>query len=219
MLTRTLIVSALLTLTSLAAPAAAQDAVAPAPAAPVTTAPVMVPAAAPASATLTSGAYAVPPGYATTSSGTVIPTTDRRGRMLVGTRHEMQSDRGLWGLGLGLFLAGWALDIAGTAIFNAVSDDRDGAQEEDAMAWSILPFVGPFVQLGLEAPHPALPITSGLLQITGLVLFVLGMTSQHDAEIPVYAFGDPSDARTARLGLDLSPTAGGAYATLTLHSM
>ena len=57
------------------------------------------------------------------------------------------------------------------------------------------------------------------MQITGLVLFVMGMTTTHDAEVPIYAFGDPSDPRTARLGMTLSPTAGGAYATLALHAM
>lgn len=148
-----------------------------------------------------------------------FPLRDRHGRTLVDTRHENQPDRGLWGTGLGLFLAGWVLDIVGTAIFNAASDDRSGANEEDAQAWSLLPIVGPLVQLGIEAPHPALPLTSGLLQISGLVLFVVGMTSNHDVEIPVYAWGDPHDAATARLGLDITPTNGGAYASLTLHAM
>ncbi len=209
MLIRTLVTCTLtcgLAFASTASPAAAQTTALSAPATSTPT-------------PSTPAATYVPPGYAETSSGAVVPMHDRRGRTLVGTRREVQSDRGLWGLGLGLFLAGWALDIAGTAIFNAVSHDRDGSLEEDAMAWSILPIVGPFVQLGLQAPHPALPITSGLLQISGLVLFIVGMTSQHEAEIPIYAWGDPADAGTARLGLDLAPTPGGAYATLTLHAM
>lgn len=204
---RTLVVFALLG--AVAAPASAQEVATPAPyvysppAAPT-------PAPAAASAPRTLDPVLVESGF---------ELRDRRGRELVAIRHEMQSDRGLWGLGIGLFAAGWALDIIGTGIFNGVSEDRSGANEEDAMAWSIVPLVGPFIQLGIQAPHPALPITSGLLQITGLVLFIVGITSQHDAEIPVYAWGDPADARTARLGLDLQSTNGGAYATLTLHTM
>lgn len=143
-----------------------------------------------------------------------FPPHDRRGRVLIGTRQELQTDRGLWGAGLGLFLAGWVIDIVGTAIFNAVSDDRDGSVEEDAMAWSLVPWVGPMIQLGLEAPHPALPIMTGLLQITGTVLFVLGVTSQNETEVPIY--GRPG---TASLGFDIAPTDGGAYAALTLHTM
>lgn len=152
------------------------------------------------------------------STSYLFPPTDRRGRVLMGTRHEMQSDRGLWGAGLGLFLGGWALDIVGTAIFNAVSNDRDGAAEEDAMAWSIVPFVGPIVQLALEAPHPALPLTSALMQIGGLVMFCLGITSQHDVEIPIYGYAD-AGTPSMTLGLDLRPTDGGGYASLTLHTM
>ena len=51
------------------------------------------------------------------------------------------------------------------------------------------------------------------------MLFILGMTSQHDVEIPVYAWGDPASSATPRLGLDVRTTDGGAYAALTLHTM
>jgi hypothetical protein len=161
------------------------------------------------------------PTYGTTlySAPQYVPTGRGRERAVVGVRHEQQNDRGLWGAGLGLFLGGWAADIALTALGNAISNDRPPSAEEDALAWSLLPLVGPIVQLGIGAPHPAIPILGGVMQITGLVLFVMGMTSTHDAEVPIYAFGDPHDARTARLGMSLSPTAGGAYASFTLHAM
>lgn len=193
---------------AIAAPAAAQDAM-PAPTTTVIVAP-------PTGTPPQQQQYVAPsyqrPVYAYAGRG-------REPRTVVGTRHEMQNDRGLWGLGLGLVLGGWALDIVLTAVGNAISHDRSDADEQDAQAWSILPFAGPIIQLGVGAPHPAIPITTGLLQISGLVCFVLGMTSQHDTEIPIYAFGDPSDARTARIGLSIEPTNGGAYASLTLHTM
>jgi hypothetical protein len=172
-----------------------------------------------------------PPAVAPTSAPTVAPTPSgtqyyaapqvvgvgRRERLVIGTRHEMQEDRGLWGAGLGLFLAGWGLDIALTAVANAISTDRTDAAEQDAQAWSLLPIVGPLVQLGIEAPHPAIPILTELMQIGGLVCFIMGMTSTHDAEVPIYAFGDPHDARTARIGMSMTPTAGGASVALSLH--
>lgn len=190
-----------------AAPAAAQDVVSvPAPA------PVIVTTPAPSSS-----AYAAPTYGAPSYGATVYTGRGRVPRTVIGTRHETQNDRGLWGGGIGLFVAGWVVDIGLTALGNAISTDRTDANEQDALAWSLLPFVGPLVQLGIQAPHPAIPILAEVMQIGGLVMFVLGMTSTHDAEVPVYAFGDPHDARTARLGMTLAPTAGGGYATLSLH--
>ncbi len=196
-----------LSLLLLAAPAAAQQAVDPSTAQSFTQ-------VAPASAM----AYETAPVPAGPGVVSAFPRTDRHGRVLAGTRHETQSDRGLWGAGLGLFIGGWVLDIVGTAIFNAVSDDRDGALEEDAMAWSIVPFVGPIVQLALQAPHPALPLTSGLMQIGGLVLFCLGITSQHDVEIPIYGYAD-AGSPSMTLGFDARPMGDGGYASVTLHTM
>ncbi len=194
---------ALVSLLPLSSPALAQEV-------------VTVPAgygAAPSSPPASTPIVAEPAPSRAASSGTysVFPPRDRSGRMLIGTRHEMQNDRGLWGTGLGLFLAGWVIDIAGTAIFNAASNDREGALEQDAMAWSIVPWVGPMIQLGLQAPHPALPIMSGLLQLGGTVLFIFGLSTQHDVEVPIY--GWPG---MARIGFAVAPTEGGAIASATL---
>jgi hypothetical protein len=188
----------------------------------VTSLALAAPAAAQAPLVVTEAPSAAPsPTYGTTlyEAPRYVATGRGRERAILGMRHEQQNDRGLWGAGLGIFLAGWAADIALTALGNAISSDRTPANEEDALAWSVLPFVGPIVQLGIGAPHPAIPVLGGVMQITGLVLFVMGMTNTHDAEVPIYAFGDPSDARTARLGMSLSPTAGGAFASFTLHAM
>ncbi len=191
---RSLIVSALIL--AFAAPAAAQDSM------------LVAPASTPTIYTA--------PRYAQTYE---YGGRGRGARLVIGTRHEQRPDGPLWGGGLAMFLAGWALDIAITAGANAISHDRTDAAEQDAQAWSIVPLVGPLVQLGIEAPHPAIPIFTELLQIGGLVMFVLGLTNTHDTEVPIYAFGDPHDARSARLGMGLATTAGGAYATITLHTM
>ena len=167
---------------------------------------------APASATAPAYApvYAPPydPSYASMPRG-------RGGRIVIGTRHEQQSDRGLWGAGLGLFLGGWVLDIVGTAIANAMSD-RSSTDENNAQAWSVMPLGGPIAQLVVGAPHPALPLTFGIMQITGLVMFVMGLTSTHDAEVPVYALGDPSDPTTPRLAFEVTPRSDGGFASVTL---
>jgi hypothetical protein len=189
---------------SVAAPAAAQ---APAPT------PAPTPMSAPTTAPTIYSAPSYAPSYAYAPRG-------RPERVQTGVRTERQTDRGLWGGGIGLFLAGWVLDFAVlTPLANAMSTDRTDAAEQDAWAWSLLPIAGPVIQLGVGAPHPAIPITTGLMQIGGLVMFILGMTTFHDTEVPVYAFGDPHDPRTARLSMDVSPMGDGAYATLTLHTM
>lgn len=188
---------------SIAAPAAAQSTLT-APQAPPTSAPVV---------------YAAP-GYAPAYSPYQYAPRGQPQRVQTGVRTERQPDRSMWGAGLALFLAGWVLDFAAlTPLANAISDDRTDAVEEDAWAWALVPVVGPIIQLGVGAPHPAIPITTGLMQIAGLVMFIVGLTSFHDVEIPVYAFGDANDPRTARLSMDVSPMGDGAYATLTLRAM
>ena len=191
--------------------------------------PTVAPAPAPASVIVTTVAptptvYASPlyaPIYDTRYDTRYAPAArGRPQRVQIGVRTERQSDQGLWGLGLGFFIAGWVLDFAVlTPIANAMSHDRTDAAEQDAWAWSLMPVVGPIVQLAIGAPHPAIPLLTGVMQIGGLVLLAMGLTSTHDAEVPVYAFGDPSDPRTARLSMGLAPMVDGGYATLTLHAM
>jgi hypothetical protein len=159
-----------------------------------------------------------PAGYGTmpapyTSSYSGYGTRGRAGRVVVGMRHEQQPDRGLWGGGLGLFLAGWVLDIISVPIANSFHP-RDNWT--DSLAWGVLPFAGPVGQLTVGAPHPALPITFGLMEIVGAVMFIVGLTSTHDAEVPVYAFGDPSNPETPRLAFNVTPSDGGGYASATL---
>jgi hypothetical protein len=137
----------------------------------------------------------------------------RGGRVVIGTRHEQQSDRGLWGGGLGLFIAGWALDILSVPIANAIHP-RDNWT--DSLAWGVLPIAGPVGQLTVGAPHPALPITFGIMEIAGAIMFIMGVTSTHDAEVPVYALGDPRDPMTPRLAFSVAPSDSGGFASATL---
>lgn len=137
-------------------------------------------------------------------------------RPIVGYRTETRARTALWGPGLGLFLAGYVLNWAAlTPLANAISEDRDGADEEDAWAWSLLPIAGPVIQLAIGAPHPAIPITTGLLQLVGAVLFVWGVTDQETVRIPVRA-GDPDDPSIPTLGFDASPLPGGGEVRVSL---
>lgn len=139
-----------------------------------------------------------------------------RDRPIVGYRTETRSQPALWGTGLGLFLAGYVLDFAIlTPIANAISNDRDGADEEDAWAWSLLPLAGPVIQLGIGAPHPAIPIATGLMQIAGAVLFIVGLTDQQTVRVPVRA-GDPDDPSIPTLGFDATPLPGGGQVSVSL---
>ncbi len=135
---------------------------------------------------------------------------------IVGYRETTQSRPALWGPGLGIFLAGYVLNFAAfTPLANAISSDRDGASEQDAWAWSLLPLAGPIVQLGIGAPHPAIPITMGLMQIGGLVMFIYGLAEQETVRVPVHV-GDPDDPNIPTISFDASPLPGGGQFTVRL---
>ncbi len=180
----------------------------------------------PATPTTAQGATPTPV-YGPRSSGTV-GARDRypagiyqptRGRAIIGYRTEMRNPPELWGTGLGLFLAGWVLDFAAlTPIGNAMSRDRSEANKQDAQAWALVPIVGPLVQLGIEAPHPAIPILTGIMQIGGLVLFALGLTTQQAHRAAIYQ-GSPEDPSMLTVELDGGATSDGAYLGLTVRHL
>jgi hypothetical protein len=99
---------------------------------------------------------------------------------------ETRSRKSLWMPGIILLGLGWFANFTlATPVANAVSSDRDGADEEDAWAWSVVPIVGPIAQLTIGAPHPAIALTMGLFQIGGLALFIAGLVSKEEVEVPV----------------------------------
>lgn len=143
------------------------------------------------------------------------PPSRGRGRLVVGQRTETRSVRAMWVPGLVLLAAGWLGDIAITPLANSLSTDRDPAAEEDAWAWSLVPVAGPIAQLVIGAPHPAIPVMTGLFQIGGLVLFAVGVASQEQVRVPIYQ-GDPDDPTATRVDLGVAPTAGGGQIGLTV---
>jgi hypothetical protein len=143
----------------------------------------------------------------------------RRGRAIVAYRTETRNPPALWGAGLGLFLGGWVLHFAAlTPIANAVSNERSNAAEQDAQAWALVPIAGPLAQLGLEAPHPAIPILAGALQIGGIVLFALGLTTTEQTRVPIYE-GSPEDPSMLTVELDGGASPDGAFVGLTLRHL
>jgi hypothetical protein len=157
--------------------------------------------------------YPPPPAYG------YVPPVSRRHREIVGYRQETRNPPSVWGTGLGFLLSGWVLNFAIlTPIANAVSIDRPGASEQDAWAWSLLPVAGPLIQLALEAPHPAIPIISGLMQLGGLIAFVAGLSSRETRSVPVYR-GDPDDPSMLRVEMDASTVQGGGVVQLTLSHL
>jgi hypothetical protein len=144
-------------------------------------------------------------------------TVPRHRSEIVGYRQESRNPPAVWSAGLGFFIAGYALNFAIlTPIANALSVDRPGASEQDAWAWSLLPILGPIVQLGIEAPHPAIPLLTGLMQIGGLTTFIVGLTMREvTRHVPIYR-GDPEDPSMLRVELDASPLEGGGQVSLTV---
>ncbi|MFK7985318.1 MAG: hypothetical protein AB8I08_04735 [Sandaracinaceae bacterium] len=159
-----------------------------------------------------------PPARAVHDSGGGYTFVEGRGRqrVVIGYRDIRRSPPEIWGTGLGLFLAGYVLDFAVlTPIANAISNDRDGGDEEDAWAWALIPVAGPIIQLGVGAPHPAIPIATGLMQIGGLVTFILGVLDEQTTSIPIYQ-GSEHDPSMLRIGLDAAQLDGGAALRVTL---
>lgn len=215
--------------TSLASAASAQDAPPPQAPPPPTYAPAPAPTyGAPAYGQPTYGqppygqpapAYGYPApayGYPAPGYGYYPTAPVRRGRVVVGHRNVERPNPALWGTGLALLLAGWVLDFAVlTPLANAISDDRPPEVEEDSWAWSLLPLVGPWIQLGLEAPHPAIPITLGLMQLAGAGMIIAGLVSHQSIRVPIYE-GDPDAPGSARVDLGVAPSPGGGVLTLAL---
>lgn len=138
----------------------------------------------------------------------------RRRPQIVGYRTEEREVRSLWIPGLITLGVGYLLDVIGTPVANSISNDRPESDEEDAMAWALIPIAGPIIQLGIGAPHPALPITSGLLQLGGLTMFIAGLTMREEARVPIYE-GDADDP-TRRVDVQAVPLPGGGQVNVTL---
>jgi hypothetical protein len=145
-----------------------------------------------------------------------VPTAAAARPRLLGYRTEERSVRAMWVPGMVAFLAGWVLNFGvATPLANAISNDRDGAVEEDAWAWSLVPLAGPLVQLGIGAPHPAIPLVMLTLQGVGLGMFIAGLVMKETVRLPVYE-GDPHDPNATRIDLSAIPVEGGAQVGLTL---
>ena len=141
-----------------------------------------------------------------------------RGRAIIGYRTETRNPPELWGTGIGLAAGGWVLNLILTAAANSVSTERPPAVEQDAQAWAAVPFVGPFLQLALEAPHPAMPILTGLIQYAGLISFIVGVTTQQVNRAPIYE-GSPDDPSMLRVELDASGGPDGAFVGITVRHL
>ena len=191
-------------------PAAADPDAAPSTVAPPARSPAVAPRSAPGRD------YERPPAHAYQPSYAPVYGSTGRNRPIVAYRNETRAPPSIWGTGLGLFIAGYVLNLAITPLANAISDERSPADEQDAWAWSLLPVVGPMVQLGVGAPHPAVPITTGLLQLVGVVLFTWGLTESESVRVPV-RLGDPQDPNVPTLGFDVDSLPGGAQIRVSLQ--
>lgn len=57
-----------------------------------------------------------------------------------------------------------------------------------------------------------------MLQIGGLIAFLVGVTTQEEHHAPIYE-GDPDDPRTLRVELDGGPIEGGVHVGLTIRHL
>ncbi len=156
-------------------------------------------------------AYQPQGGYPVGAYGYQVPTQQQPQFHF---EERERATRRLWLPGVILFGLGWVGDFAiATPLANSISDERDPAIEQDAWAWSVVPIVGPIAQLVTGAPHPAIPVTMGLMQIGGLALFIAGMLTKETVQVRVMG---PPDGHGTTVDLDAVPVQGGGMLQVTV---
>ena len=114
-------------------------------------------------------------------------------------RVQPQAEQGLiaprtrprWGLAIGggvMTLVAYGVNIGGSAIWYTTSIFT--GQRDDYFHWSLVPVVGPFVQMGfVQGQDWQIPILAvvGAAQIAGVVMAIVGTVSREVVEPPALA--------------------------------
>lgn len=117
------------------------------------------------------------------------------------------SVKGLWIPGIIIFGASWALTATTASAFTA--------GDYALFAW--IPLVGPWLMLGAAGNDEQVgaALASGILQLAGATMFILGLTLRQTVRVAEYSF-DERDARAPQLAFELLPAPAGAMVGLTL---
>lgn len=93
---------------------------------------------------------------------------------------EETSVKALWMPGMIAFLAGWVLNFTlvtpiGIAAKSGSCARSLGCNADESWSWSIVPLIGPWVQLGFHTPEAPIPVTMGIIQAAGATMFIAGL--------------------------------------------
>lgn len=152
---------------------------------------------------------AQPPPWAAPGPGQPPPpwAAPAAGPRQVGERVEKQPIKGLAIAGGVVLGAVWLLTISITAAINV---SLDSSRTEQNIGFSAIPVAGPMVILGTDSGAddyaPAL-IVSTVLQSSGLIMLVTGLSIRREKRIPVYATVGPVRPEGAKSALSIAPWA------------
>jgi hypothetical protein len=132
--------------------------------------------------------------------------------------HHSANIPALYVPGLILLIGGYAANVFGLAWYAADQLATYRAPGEDWYLYGLVPIVGPFLQFGADpgAQAEGVSIITGIAQVGGLIMTILGFALTDEWDEPVYVFNE-ADPMSPRLSFELATApGGGAIATGTL---
>jgi hypothetical protein len=129
--------------------------------------------------------------------------------------HHSSNIPALWVPGLILLVGGYAVNVLGLSY--AIASQLNIYPNTDWYLYGLVPLAGPFLQFLSDGPQAeGLSIITGVAQIAGLVMLILGFAIQDEWDEPVYVF-DEENPYSPRLSFNLEGApGGGAVGTATL---
>ena len=127
----------------------------------------------------------------------------------------------LIGPGIGLFVGGWLVTFLATSVWYGETTTCSSTgwfgytcthygPQDLALAMSFVPLVGPWLMLGDDGLRGAdfiIPVLFGLLQTTGLVLIIVGVSLPGEPVEPEFSIAGVT------VRFDVAPLSGGGLAT------
>jgi hypothetical protein len=119
--------------------------------------------------------------------------------------------------GIVALVGGYALNLFGLAWLAEGEINGGGYPGIDYYLYGLIPIAGPWLQFGASGPNSyVMSVITGVLEVGGLLLTILGASIQEEWDEPVYVL-DESDPRSPTLAFGLDGAlGGGAVATATL---
>lgn len=155
--------------------------------------------------------YTAPAGPTTSGPSSYVAAEPAPTRYI----HRSANIPALWVPGIILLGAGWVANVAGIGVL--VAEEVGARIHDNWYLYGLIPVLGPWLQFA-EEPNglPEWSIVTGVVQLAGLVMFILGLTLQEEWDEPVYVL-DENNPMSPRISFNLETApGGGAIGTATL---